>query len=172
MPEAVTYSALVSLGDGRKIEIRALRPSDRDEFVRAVGRTSDQALYRRFFSPRRRFTEQEVSTFVNVDFVSHVALVAVVAERDQPRIVGAGRYVVVEPGRAEVAFAVVDDHQRQGIGSVLAHHLIAIARHAGLKELIADVLHENTSMLKVFEKTGLPLTLRRSRGVVHIALRL
>ena len=92
-------------------------------------------------------------------------------EEGRPRIVGAGRYIVVEPGRAEVAFAVVDDHQGQGIGSALVHHLVAIAHRAGLKELIADVLHENTSMLKVFEKSGLPLTLSRSRGVVHITLR-
>jgi RimJ/RimL family protein N-acetyltransferase len=172
MPDASTYSAITTLRDGHTAEIRALRPADRDDFLAALGRTSDRTLYRRFFTPRRRFSETEVSSFVNVDFVSHVALVAVMEEKGRPRIVGAGRYIVVEPGRAEVAFAVVDDHQGRGIGTALVHHLIAIARRAGLKELIADVLHENTPMLKVFEKSGLPPTLRRSRGVVHVTLRL
>jgi GNAT superfamily N-acetyltransferase len=172
MIDAAIYSTTETLRNGGTVEIRSLRPTDRDDFVAAVGRTSNDALYRRFFSPRRRFTEKEVSSFVNVDFVDHVALVAVAQEGGRSVIVGAGRYVVVEPGKAEVAFAVVDDHQGQGIGAALAHHLVAIARGAGLEELVADVLAANTPMLKVFEKVGLPLTLSRSRGVVHITLRL
>ena len=63
--------------DGRRVEIRALRPADRDDLIAAVGRTSDQSLYRRFFGARRGFREQEIAFFVNVDFVDHVALVAV-----------------------------------------------------------------------------------------------
>jgi GNAT superfamily N-acetyltransferase len=66
-------------------------------------------------------------------------LVAVVEEGGKPMIVGGGRYVVVQPGKAEVAFAVVDQFQGQGIGATLMRHLAAIAREAGLQELIAEV---------------------------------
>jgi len=172
MSEAATYSTVLTLRDGRTIEIRALRPADRDDLMAAVGRTSGDSLYRRFFSPRRRFTETEVTFFVDVDFVNHVALVAVTQEGGRSVIIGTGRYIVVKPGQAEVAFAVMDDYQGHGIGSALVQHLVAIARGAGLQELIADVLPENIAMRKVFEKCGLPLTMRRDRGVVHIALRL
>src|SRR6516225_9294432 len=172
MSEAATYSTVLTLRDGRTIEIRALRPADRDDLMAAVGRTSCDSLYRRFFSPRRRFTETEVTFFVDVDFVNHVALVAVTQEGGRSVIIGTGRYIVVKPGQAEVAFAVMDDYQGHGIGSALVQHLVAIARGAGLQELIADVLPENIAMRKVFEKCGLPLTMRRDRGVVHIALRL
>jgi ribosomal protein S18 acetylase RimI-like enzyme len=61
----------------------------------------------------------------------------------------------LQPGKAEVAFAVVDEYQGQGIGAALMRHLAAIAREAGLKELVADVLPDNIPMLKVFEKSGL-----------------
>jgi GNAT superfamily N-acetyltransferase len=172
MSEAATYSTTVMLRNGRRIEIRALRPTDRDDFVAAVGRTSDRSLYFRFFRARRVFTEKEVSSFVDVDFVKHVALVAVTENGDRPMIVGAGRYIVAAPGQAEVAFAVADDHQGQGVGAALVHHLAAIARRAALKELVADVLPDNVPMLKVFEKSGIPLTLRWARGVVHVTLRL
>jgi GNAT superfamily N-acetyltransferase len=80
---------------------------------------------------------------LNPDFIDHVALVAVVEESGRPVIVGGGRYVVMQPGKAEVAFAVVDQYQRQGIGASLMHHLAAIARGAGLEELIAEVLPDN-----------------------------
>ena len=130
MSEAATYSARETLRDGRRLEIRALRPDDRPDLEAAVGRVSDQSLYRRFFEIKRHFSEQEIAFFLNVDFVNHVALVAVV-EKGVPVIVGGARYVLVQPGQAEVAFAIVDEYQGQGIGAALMRHLAAIARRAG-----------------------------------------
>jgi RimJ/RimL family protein N-acetyltransferase len=169
-PNAADYSALEQLRDGRKVEIRALRPDDRAALLSAVGRASAESLYRRFFGVRGDFTEREIAFFLNVDFASHVALVAIVEENGRPAIVGGGRYVVVQPGKAEVAFAVVDAYQGCGIGAALMSHLAAIARRAGLEELVAEVLPDNLPMLKVFEKTGLRLETRREPRVVHVSL--
>jgi RimJ/RimL family protein N-acetyltransferase len=167
--DLANYSAIETLRDGHRIEIRALRPNDRDELLAAVDRTSSQSLYRRFFAARKSFTEQEVAFFVNVDFASHVALIAV---REDRAICGGGRYVVVQSGKAELAFVVVDQYQGQGIGAALLRHLTAIARSAGIKEFIAEVLPENAAMLKLFRKSGLGLTTRREAGVVHVTLAL
>lgn len=171
-PHLAEYSAVELLRDGLRAEIRALRPEDRDDMLAAVGRTSAQSLYRRFFSVRRQFTEKETSFFLNVDFANHVALVAVVEEGHRPLIAGGGRYVVLKPGQAEVAFAVVDQYQGQGIGAALLRHLVSIAREAGLHELVAEVLPENVPMLKVFEKSGLRVSTRRESQVVHVTLQL
>jgi GNAT superfamily N-acetyltransferase len=170
--EVAKYSAMEALRDGRRVEIRALGPDDRADLRAAVGRTSEQSLYRRFFAAKRSFTEPEIAFFLNPDFVKHVALVAVVEERGRPVIVGGGRYVVVQPGRAEVAFAVIDQYQGQGIGAALMRHLAAIARGAGVEELIAEVLPDNIPMLKVFEESGFRLRTKREPQVVHVALRL
>jgi GNAT superfamily N-acetyltransferase len=67
---------------------------------------------------------------VNVDFTDHVALVAVVKEGGRRMIIGGGRYIVVRPGTAELAFAVVDKYQGRGIGAALMRHLAALARDA------------------------------------------
>ena len=172
MSEAANYSAFEQLRNGRRVEIRALRPDDRADLIAAVARSSAQSLYRRFFAVKRDFAEPEVEFFLNVDFLDHVALVAIADESGRRVIAGGGRYIVVESGKAEVAFAVVDQYQGQGIGATLMHHLAAIARGAGLKELIAEVLPDNVPMLKVFEKSGLPLSTKREPQVVHVALRL
>jgi GNAT superfamily N-acetyltransferase len=170
MLEAAQYSAVETLRDGRRVEIRALKPDDRAGLAAAVGRASTQTLYRRFFAVKRYFSEREADFFTNVDFIDHVALVAVAEEGGQPVIVGGGRYVVVKPGQAEVAFAVVDQYQGQGIGAALMRHLVAIARAAGLRELVAEVLPDNRPMLKVFEKCGLRSTTKHGSGVVHVTL--
>jgi RimJ/RimL family protein N-acetyltransferase len=172
MLEERNYSAVETMRDGRWVEIRALRPDDRADLVAAVGRTSAQSLFRRFFAVKKGFTEQEIAFFLNVDFVSHAALVAVMDEEGRRAIVGGGRYIVLQSGKAEVAFAVVDRHQGQGIGAALMRHLAAIGRRAGLQELIADVLPENTPMLKVFEKSGLRVETKREPTLVHITLQL
>ncbi|MGA9549670.1 MAG: GNAT family N-acetyltransferase, partial [Rhodomicrobium sp.] len=66
----------------------------------------------------------------------------------------------------------VDAYQGQGIGGALMRHLAGIAREAGLKELTAEVLPDNISMLKVFEKSGLHLKVERESQVMHITLQL
>ena len=124
--QARDYSATEILCDGRMVEIRALRPDDRTGLLAAVSRASQQSLYRRFFTFKRGFTDREVDFFVNVDFVDHVAPIAVLEADGQPVIVG-GRYIVVRAGAAEVAF-VDDAHQMQGIGAALMRHLAALAR--------------------------------------------
>jgi len=157
MLDAASYSAAGSLRDGTPLEIRALKPDDRADLLAALDRTSTQSLFRRFFSVRRSFTESEIDRFINVDFVDHVALVAVVQESHRPVIVGGGRTILVRPGEAEMAFAVIDPYQGHGIGSALIEHLIAIARSAGLRKLTADVLPENAAMLKLFKRNGFRL---------------
>jgi RimJ/RimL family protein N-acetyltransferase len=168
--ETAKYSAAERLRDGREIEIRALRPADEDDMLAAVDRTSAQSLYRRFFGAKRHFSESEKAFFLNVDFVSHVALVAVAKEGSGSVIIGGGRYIVVRPGAAELAFAVVDEYQGQGIGAALLRHLTLLARDVGIKELIAEVLPENLPMLKVFQSSGLNLQTKHRAGVIDVML--
>jgi RimJ/RimL family protein N-acetyltransferase len=169
--EVTKYEAVETLRDGRQFRVRALKSDDRAGLLSAVSQSSAQSLYRRFFSPKRNFTEGEVAYSMDVDFVGHVAPVAELEENDRGAIIGGGRYVLVEPGKAEVAFVVVDRYQEQGVGTALMRHLAAIARHAGLKELTAEVLAENISILKVFKKSGLRVRTTRDAGVIHVALR-
>ena len=172
MVEPSNYSAVEKLRNGERIEIRALRPQDRDDLMAAVDLTSSASLYRRFFAVRRHFTETEESFYLNVDFVSHVALIAVADENGQPIIIAGGRYVVGEPGQAEVAFTVVDKYQGRGLGAALLRHLVVIARQAGLRELVAHVLPDNRAMLRVFEKSGLKYSAKREAGSVYVKLSL
>jgi RimJ/RimL family protein N-acetyltransferase len=172
MASAADYSAVESLRDGSAIEIRALRPDDRDDMLAAVNRTSVQSLQRRFFVPKRGFSDKEISFFMNVDFANHVALVAQIDEDGHPVIAGGGRYIVTQPGQAELAFVVVDVYQGKGIATALMRHLLAIARDAGLRVLTAEVLPENAAMLKVFSGFGFRSRAGSDPQVRHLSLQL
>ncbi|HEX7960093.1 MAG TPA: GNAT family N-acetyltransferase, partial [Terriglobales bacterium] len=166
------YAAHERLRDGKQIEIRALRPGDESNMLAAIGRTSAQSLQRRFLVMKRHFSEKERAFFMNVDFKNHVAIVALAEEGECPVIAGGGRYIVFEPGRAEMAFVVVDAWQGKGIGSILMRHLAKLANDAGLQELTAEVLHENAAMRKVFEKCGFTAAKHRDPQTLHLVLKL
>ncbi|QOZ56221.1 GNAT family N-acetyltransferase [Bradyrhizobium sp. CCBAU 53338] len=172
MTDAASYSRREQLRDGTPVEIRALRPDDEVGMLAALDRTSAQSRQRRFFIPKRHFSDKERDFFMEIDFVQHVALVACVDDAGCSSIVGGGRYIVAEPGRAEMAFMVIDAWQGRGIGSTLARHLIVLAREAGLTELVAEVLPENRAMRDVFNRLGFVTAPKRDPDTVHLVLNL
>jgi RimJ/RimL family protein N-acetyltransferase len=171
MLDVANYSVGETLRDGTPVEIRALKADDREALLAAVRGMSDKSLYRRFFTFKRMFSEQETSKFVDVDFHKHVALVAVTADGFREIVAGA-RYVVVTPGQAEVACAVTDKFQGRGLGHLLFFRLCAIAIEAGLQTFVAEVLPDNEAMLKVFRNSGFPVQLRRDYDAVHVVIEL
>jgi GNAT superfamily N-acetyltransferase len=172
MSEAVNYATSELLSDGRQIEVRALRREDEVDMLAAIEKTSAQSLQRRFFVMKRHFSDKELAFFMDVDFKNHVAIVASADEAGHNVIVGGGRYIVFEPGRAEMAFVVIDAWQGRGIGSLLMRHLIKIASAAGLNELTAEVLPENAAMLRVFGKFGFRPAPHRDPQTIHLVLKL
>lgn len=164
-----------TLKNGTAITIRPLRPDDRERMARAVRQLDAETIYTRLFSHRKELTEAGLNRIMHVDD-NEVVLVATTGSGEQETIVGAGRYVVSssQPAaiRAEVAFTVEEDYQGLGIAGRLLQAVAAVARARGVGMLEAEVLSGNPSMLRVFERSGLPLRKRSEGGIVHLELTL
>jgi len=166
------YSCVEPIRGGGTITIRALRPDDTADMLAAINRTSAQSRQRRFFAPKRGFSDSEIAFFMNVDFVSQVALVAEIDNDGHCEIAGGCRYVVTRPGQAEVAFVVIDAYQGRGLGKILMRHLVRWARDAGLRELIAEVLPENQAMRRVLADAGFVSSRGSDPQILHFLLAL
>jgi ribosomal protein S18 acetylase RimI-like enzyme len=70
------------------------------------------------------------------------------------RMIAVGRYDVVEPGEAEVAFLVEDAHQGRGIAQLLLEHLAQAGRERGVERFVAEVLPDNKRMIQTFRDAG------------------
>ena len=68
---------------------------------------------------------------------------------------------------AEVALAVRDDYQNQGIGTELLSYLTYLAKREGLLGFTAEVLVENQPMLHLFEKMGFDIQKRSEQGCTN-----
>jgi len=168
--EPAHYSAEEILRDGGSIHVRAIRPDDRERLLRHFKGLSEDSRYHRFFGVKRSLSETELTHFTQLDFVNHVGLVATLRQEGEEQFIGVARYVRgTDPTRAEVAFAVVDEHQGRGIATVLLQHLSRIARQAGISEFEADVLGDNNRMLEVFAKSGFRVKRASAAGVIHLA---
>lgn len=161
------------LRDGGSIHVRAIRPDDKPRLLDHFARLSARSVYFRFFRVKKRLTDEELCQFTELDFRRQVGLVATLQAGGDEQIIGVGRYAVLDgapgqPRRAEVAFAIADDHQRRGIGALLLEHLAEIARANGVEEFEADVLGENNAMLQVFLRSGFRVTRSLEEGVFHL----
>jgi len=166
------YAADALLLDGGSIHIRAIRPDDKELLLEHFASLSPRSVYFRFFNVKKRLTKAELQYLTELDFVARVGLVATLRTGDQEKIIGIGRYTRLgdgeAPRRAEVAFAVLDSHQRRGIGTLLLEHLARIARAHGITEFEADVLGENNRMLDVFSKSGFGVSRSIDGGIFHV----
>jgi RimJ/RimL family protein N-acetyltransferase len=169
------YLAKEILEDGTEIAIRAIRPQDAASILEAFKGLDREAVYRRFFSPKKELTDAELKGLTEVDFANVVALVATVKTSKGEMLIGGGRYAVDEPESprsAELAFLTAESYRGRGLAGLLLKHLKKLAADAGLERFEAEVLAQNRPMLAVFKRSGLPMRQRQEAGTVHVTLSL
>jgi GNAT superfamily N-acetyltransferase len=171
--EPSNYQATEELRDGSTIIIRAIRPQDRERFEQAFQQfiKSPLSVRLRFHGFKASLSEREAIQMTDVDFVNHVGLVATLGTEPE-RLIAAGRYIVSADCRAEVAFAVLEEFQGKGIGSLLLKHLATIGRAEGIREFEAEVMAENRRMISVFERSGFPIERSNEFGVDSVLLKI
>lgn len=140
---------------GLDVLLRPLLPSDRASYFELFGRASVDTLYKRFFVARRP-PDAVIERLLHIDYVDHFAWVAITADAPH-RPVGIFRLIVDkdDPSAAEVALAVEDGHQGQGLGTLFLAFAGAWAGARRLTTLTAHVLTENRPARSLFGKINI-----------------
>jgi len=130
---------------GGEITIRPLRAGDTETVARVFNGLSARSRRLRFGGAKNVLTPCELDELARVDGAHHV----LVAHGPDGEAVGIARLARAEDDRetAEIAFAVADAWQRNGIGTALLEELAAAARAAGIRHLRASILAENVASL-------------------------
>src|SRR5579862_5902607 len=163
------YCVDVRMLDGGAIRIRSIRPDDKERLHDHFRGLSEKSVYFRFMGIRRDLSPRDLKRLTELDFKTHVGLAATITEEGRERFIGVGRYICgADPTRAEVAFAILDEFQGRGIGTLLLEHLSLIADANGVAEFEADVLGENRQMLEVFAHSGFESHRTLDSGVVRL----
>ena len=159
-------SEIARLVTGQPVDIRLATPADMTLVRSFYEDLDDVATYYRFFGIRRQLPDRELRSAVS-GTSSHVTLLAF----DENGLIGVGEYIIgTDPTSAEVAFAVADDHHREGIATLLLERLALIAHDRGLLRFTAMVLPDNADMQLVFRTVGLTTHTCFEDGVVDVVL--
>lgn len=146
-----------TLSDGTKITIRPIQPSDRQieqAFVRSL---SPISKHYRFFSGIAELSDNMLDKFTHMHYPSNVAVIATVMDNGAEEEIGVARYASTDELTAEFAIVVADAWQGRGIATLLLQRLMALAKKAGVAELVGIVLRDNRGMLDLAHHLGFVL---------------
>jgi acyl-CoA synthetase (NDP forming)/RimJ/RimL family protein N-acetyltransferase len=156
----------VVLRDGTTLRVRPVEPGDEDDLFGFLTALSLDSRAFRFLSlgVNLRVAARQAA---DVDGRDRVGLVALGADGS---LVGHAMYVRIDADRAEVAFAIADDLQGHGLGTVLLGLIADLARHAGISRFVALVRSDNRRMVQVFRESGFPATVRARSGELEVEM--
>lgn len=163
------YEEDVVLKDGTLLHLRPIRPDDGPELLKLYDKLSNTSLYHRFFVVPPK-DASKADYLAHVDYDNQFALVAA----KDGELVAVARYHrdLSRRDHAEVAFTVADALHGKGIGSLLLLRLAAIAREHGVAVFDAEVMADNTGMIRVFEKSGFSVSRRTEGEILHLEIAL
>lgn len=152
----------VETSSGLRVRIRPANPGDEELLLVGFTHLSDQSRYNRFFTAIPRLSGRLLKELTDIDGHARVALA--VFDPSRPSEVGGpdgfgiavARYIQADPAvpEAELAIAIIDEYQRQGLGDVLLTALHVVGRAHGLECLYAVVLGMNVGMTRLLVRHG------------------
>ncbi len=158
-PYPVKMVSSWKMKDGNEVVIRPIRPEDEPLMIPFHEKLSERSVYLRYFQPLKLTQRTAHERLTRICFIDYNREMALVAERKneagEPELLAIGRLSKIH-GRdeAELAAVAIDAAQHKGLGTELYNRLIAVAREAGIKKLISNMLPENREMRALCVKLG------------------
>ncbi len=138
---------------GLNFFIRPIRPEDEKALVDMLRRSSPDDVRLRFFASIKQFDHAFAARLSQIDYYREMAFVTIPPDIDE--IVGVVR-LSADPDKDKAEFAVMvrSDMKGTGLGYCLMQQILDYARSNAIKQVFADVLRENHSMLKMVKELG------------------
>ena len=151
--------ARVVLADGEMATVRRLHPADATAVLTLHTTLTERDRYLRFFGPVPSTLDKVATAIAAESGATHAAVGCFL----RGALVGVAQYeVLAEPATAEIALVVDGEVRTHGIATLMLEHLVWIARGQGVRKFVAEVLAENSRVIRVFADLGLPF--EASRG--------
>jgi GNAT superfamily N-acetyltransferase len=146
----------------RGITVRALRGGETEVVQAVFDRLGPRSRLLRFGGAKNVLMPGELELLARVDGNHHVLVAWLAGEP-----VGIAR-LVRDGAAADVAFAVVDELQGNGVGTVLSQRLAEDARAAGIETLRATISADNDASLALLKRMTAGLSVQCAAGQLEV----
>lgn len=138
-----------------KLRLGTLLPENRHQLSNSLKDLSHESIRNRFMGSKKEFSEKELEYLINIDGWNHYAIG--IEEREKPcRGVAIARLVrsSSDPKEAEIAVTIIDEYQKQGLGSLLIKMIGLAALERDLERLSFTFLPQNDAIVKLIHRLG------------------
>ena len=158
----------ITLRDGSRITIRAIRPDDDHALVGTFHHMSPESIYQRFFAALPDLSEDMAWHLSHVNYTNRMALVAEAADAPGELIAVARYERTDDPEVVELGLAVVDAWQNRGLGRIMLRQLMDVALANGLTRFRAEVLSDNRRMIHLLASEATVVDVKSRSAITTI----
>jgi GNAT superfamily N-acetyltransferase len=168
----LAYERRLTLGDGRRVQVRPILPSDAPELAAAIRDADPADLRARFLGGPPRITDEVLDRLTRLDYRNRFALVARAAGRG----VAVARYSRLAaddeagPAAAEIAVAVAPEWRRVGLASALIAALADRALECGIESFTALFLPSNKPVAELADQAHARVVVADSAATLYSQL--
>lgn len=162
----------ITLQSGRKLFVRPIRPEDELEHHAFLSRLTPQDVRFRFFGQVRELPHSQMARLTQIDFDREMAfLVKENSGSSAGETLGVVR-TVTDPDneRAEFSIVVRSDMKGQGLGQALLGKMITYCRERGTKQMVGQILNDNTAMRGLVKHLGFKTRYVAEEGIMEAIL--
>ena len=159
-----------TMKDGTAVTLRPIRPEDEPLWHDLLSSCSQESLWSRFSYLFKQTTHEMATRYCFIDYDREMGIVAEVEENGERKLIGVGRLVAdVDHRIAEYAVIIVDRWHGHGLGGMLTDYCVEIAKHWGVKQVVAETNKANSRMLTLFRNRGFELDEKSEEDVVLVS---
>ena len=144
-----------TLPDGNTLHIRALEPEDAEAKQQFVRQLPAADRYTRFMTHTNELPLPTLARLTRPDFHTECAWAAFASDG---RIVAVSRYSRINRNECEFGITLAPEARKTGLAGKMMSLIIQTATQQGYQTMNAEILKENTPMLKLAEKSGFTVT--------------
>jgi putative acetyltransferase len=149
------WESVFTAKNGKRVDFRPKQSGD-TEMLWAMFSTLSEKSLSNLVPP---FTRERIEGWTsNIEYDEVLAIVAVVEEKNEQRIVGVASLNFnpqeVFKHKADLGITVHDNYQNMGIGTALLNHLLDIARMKKLRKVWLLVNTDNDKAVHMYKKAG------------------
>jgi acetyltransferase len=169
-PYPEEYIKEIPMKDGKKVILRPIKPEDEFLWRALLASCSRETIYSRFRYFFHWDSHEAASRYCFIDYDREVAVVVESDDGNEKKFLGVGR-LVADPDHETVEYAVLvsDKWQDKGLGSILTDYCFDIAKHWGMKRIVAQTTADNKRMISVFEKRGFEIEIDPLSSLVEVS---
>lgn len=170
------WTKAITLDNGMKMILRAIRPEDAALYPTFLDKTSAEDIRNRLLTSVSRLTDAEMIRLTQLDYSRAMAFVAIIDDDGDTKgeLAGVSRFMAdADHERAEFGVIVRGDLQGHRLGWALMEHLLDYARDDGLQVIDGVTFKKNTRMRQMCDELGFKQKMsREDPELVELELRL